>query len=148
MSIRRAVEYHIKECLTRGLATDFPNYGVVESLRQEERPMPCIIIIAGGGDPALPNLPDSYMNYTVGVTIMIMASVDKETVDGISEVAHTIQGIMRERVTRKESWVQGLYLYEIEGGGVGEENEGRDMGIGLNYTVLCNYDPDYVEPSP
>jgi hypothetical protein len=147
MSIRRAIEYHIKSVITEELAKDshngaFSDYQVVESLRQEERPIPSVIVIAGQATQAFNNLPDSYGNYYVTVSIMCLSSVDKETVDNFSNVSFYVQKVMREEQARKASRVVGLYLYEIESGSIGEENEGRDMGAGLNYTVVCNYTPE------
>lgn len=148
MSIRRAVEWHFKEVLTSALSADFPTYQVIESLRQEERPIPSVIIIAGEAQPMLPDQPNSERNYAVEVSVLVMSSVDKETVDNHSEVAYAINEAMRLRSNRKISRIAKLYLYEIEDGSVGEDNAGREMGTGTNYRVLCNYDPTLPDPSP
>lgn len=147
MSIRRAVEYHIKAVIAEELAKQeyngaFDTYQVIESLRQEERPLPSVIVIAGEATQAFKDLPDSYGNYYVTVSILCLSSVDKETVDNFSNVAYYVQKVMREEQARKASRVLGLYLYEIESGSIGEDNEGRDMGAGINYTVVCNYTPE------
>lgn len=146
MSIRRAVEWHFKQVLTEELATPFPNVAIVESLRQEERPIPSIVIMAGQAEPMLSDQPISERNFIVTVSIVYLSSVDKETVDVHSEVGVAIQEAMRLRSSRKISRIRNLHLYEIEDGAVGEENDGRQMGTGLNYRVLCHYDPTVPPP--
>lgn len=141
MSIRRAVEWHFKEVITEALATSHPTLPVVESLRQEERPLPAVVILAGQAEPMLPDQPISARNFSVTVSVIYLSSVDKDTVDNHSDIGLAIQEVMRLRSSRKISRIQYLHLYEIEDGAVGEENDGRQMGTGLNYRVLCNYDP-------
>lgn len=141
MSVRRAVEWHFKQVLTEELATRFPTVAIVESLRQQERPIPSIVIMAGQAEPMLADQPISERNFSVTVSVVLLSSVDKDTVDNHSEIGVAIQEAMRLRSSRKISRIQNLHLYEIEDGEVGEENDGRQMGTGLNYRVLCNYDP-------
>ena len=142
MSIRRAVEWHFKTALTEALATQYPTFEVVESLRQEERPMPCVLIIAGEGQPALQDLPDSGFNYFVDVTVLVMSSIDKDTVDNHSEVGYEIKKAMRLPINRKGYRIEGLYVYNVEEGSVGEDNAERQMGTGINFRMVCHYDPD------
>ena len=146
MSIRRAVEWHFKEVISDALATAYPTLPVVESLRQEERPVPSVVILAGQAEPMLPDQPISERNFSVTVSVVYLSSVDKETVDNHSDVGVAIQEVMRLRSSRKISRIQNLHLYEIEDGAVGEENDNRQMGTGLNYRVLCHYDPTVVPP--
>lgn len=142
MSIRRAVEYHIKWCIEEEIKQDFPDFEVVESLRQEERPLPCVIITAGEAEPLFSDLPDSLNNYAVTASALVMSNVHKDTVDNHSEVAYRIRKKMSEVFSRKASRVLGLYIYDIEQGGIGEDNDGNQMGTGLNFRVLCHYDPE------
>ena len=148
MSLRRSIEYHFKECLTPYLLADHPTFTVIESLRQEERPVPCILVVAGQAEPAFASdLPDSGMNWMVNVSVLVMSTVDKDTVDNHSDVAIAAWSCMRLRDNRKRSRILGLHLYEIEDGSQGEDNEGRQMGSGLNFKVVCNYDPTaYIPP--
>jgi hypothetical protein len=141
MSIRRAVEWHFKTALTEALATQFPTFQVIESLRQEERPIPCVLIVAGDAEPALGDLPDSAFNYYVNTTVLVMSSIDKDTVNNHSEVGYEIKKAMRLRINRRGYRIQGLYVYDIEEGSVGEDNADRQMGTGINFRVVCHYDP-------
>lgn len=144
MSIRRAVEYHLKWCIEEEIKQDFPDFEVVESLRQEERPLPVVLITAGEAEPMLGDQPDSLGNYSVSVSALVLSNVHKDTVDNHSEVAHRIRRKMSEVFSRKASRVMGLYLYEIEQGGIGEDNDGHQMGTGINFRVLCNYQPEFT----
>lgn len=142
MSIRRAVEWHFKTALAEALATQFPTFQVVESLRQEERPIPCVLIVAGDAEPALGDLPDSVFNYFVNTTVLVMSSIDKDTVNNHSDVGYAIKKAMRLPINRKGYRIQGLYVYDIEEGSVGEDNADRQMGTGINFRMVCHYDPD------
>jgi hypothetical protein len=141
MSIRRAVEFHIKAVIQEALLATHPTLPVVESLRQEERPIPSVVVLAGQAEPMLPDQPISERNFAVTVSVVYLSSVDKDTVNLHSDVGEAIQEVMRLRSSRKISRIENLHLYEIEDGAVGEENDGRQMGTGLNYKVLCHYDP-------
>jgi hypothetical protein len=141
MSLRRAVEWHFKTALTDALATQYPTFQVVESLRQEERPMPCVLIVAGEGQPALQDLPDSAFNYFVDVTVLVMSSIDKDTVDNHSEVGYEIKKAMRLPINRKGYRIQGLYVYDIEEGSIGDDTSERQMGTGINFRMVCHYYP-------
>jgi hypothetical protein len=141
MSIRRAVEWHFKQVITEALATDYPTLQVVESLRQEERPIPAVVILAGQAEPMLPDQPISERNFAVSVSVVYLSSVDKDTVNLHADVGDAIQEVMRLRSSRKISRIKNLHLYDIEDGAIGEENDGRQMGTGLNFKVLCHYDP-------
>ena len=89
----------------------------------------------------LPDQPISERNFAVTVSVVYLSSVDKDTVDDHSDVGEAIQEVMRLPSSRKVSRIKNLHLYEIEDGAIGEENDGRQMGTGLNYKVLCHYDP-------
>ena len=141
MSLRRAVEWHFKTALTDALATQFPTFQVVESLRQEERPMPCVLIVAGEGQPALQDLPDSAFNYFVDVTVLVMSSIDKDTVDNHSEVGYEIKKAMRLPINRKGYRIEGLYVYQVEEGSIGDDTSERQMGTGINFRMVCHYYP-------
>lgn len=145
MSLRRSIEYHFKQCIESYIGTNYPTFTVIESLRQEERPVPCVLIVAGSAEPAFTSdLADSERNFTVPVSVLVMSSVDKDTVDNHSDVAIEVWECMRNRTNRKTSRVIGLHLYDIEDGSQGEDNEGRQMGSGLNFRVVCHYDPNPV----
>lgn len=141
MSIRRAVEWHFKQVITKAFETTRPTLPVVESLRQEERPIPAVVILAGQAEPMLPDQPISERNFAVTVSVVYLSSVDKDTVNDHSDIGEAIQEVMRLPSSRKVSRIKNLHLYDIEDGAIGEENDGRQMGTGLNYKVLCHYDP-------
>ena len=144
MSIRRAVEAHIKLVLDPYV----PNTGnqwphqVVESLRLEDRPMPAVIIVAGSASPAFPDLPSSYGNFNIPVTVIVMSSIDETTVDKHSELAHQIARILQNETNRHNSKIQGLRFYDIIAGAVGQENQGRRMVTVLNFDGIVNYMPE------
>ena len=104
--------------------------------------MPCVLIVAGEGQPALQDLPDSAFNYFVDVTVLVMSSIDKDTVDNHSEVGYEIKKAMRLPINRKGYRIEGLYVYQVEEGSVGEDNADRQMGTGINFRMVCHYDPD------
>ena len=139
MSLRRAVESHIKFCLDPYFTNS--KYQVVESLRLKDRPLPSIVIVAGAGKPALPELPASYDNWSVPVTGVVNSSIDDTTVDQHNEVSYTLGQVLATKACRFHSTVQGLYVYDIIRGSQGQENEGRKMIAVHNYEAMVNYSP-------
>lgn len=148
MSIRRAVEAHVKQVLDPYVPSQANGWThqVVESLRIADRPLPSVVVIAGMAAPAFPNLPDSFGNYSVPITIAVMSSLDDTTVDSHSELAHQVGRIMTSPAARKSSRIQGLKFYDIIPGSLGQENQGRRMVTVLNYESLVNYVPEQPIP--
>ncbi len=144
MSIRRAIEAHVKLVLTPYVPS-VPNgwtHQVVESLRLEDRPMPSVIIIAGAAQPAMPEFPDSFGNFKVPITVMVISSIDDTTVDRHSELAHQVSRVLQSPANRGVSRIQGLYFYDTFPGAIGQDNEGRRMISVLNFDSVVNYMPE------
>ena len=142
MSIRRAVEGHLKLVLDKTYPSQTYPHPVVESLRLVERPNPAIIIVAGSATSALPEQPDTYGNWRVPITITVMSPFDDFTVDQQSELAHQIGRIVQSPAARHRSTIQGLYVYDITPSNVGIDNDGRRMISVLNFEALVNYIPE------
>ena len=139
MSIRRAVEYNMKTRIERYLVnTKFP---VIESQRQEERPIPCVLIVAGDATPAF-NTSEYTGNYEIPFNVVIISSLDKTTVDEHDNVVQTVLAVMRDKDTRTKSVIKDLYLYGVHHNSSSEDNGDRRMGMILNYTAVVNYSPD------
>lgn len=136
MSIRRAVEFNIK---TR-LESLFENskYKVIESLRQSERPIPAIVIVAGDAKSIIDGQ-EWTQNYEVPVKILVLSSVDDDTIDDHNYVIQSIINKMNEQETRTKSLVKNLYLYNIHLQAVGEDNGDRKIGTVIDYSVVCNF---------
>lgn len=148
MSIRRAVEAHIKLVLDPYVPS-VPNgwsHQVVESLRIEDRPMPSVVVVAGSAAPAFSNLVDSLGNYNIPITVIVMSSIDDTTVDKHSELAHQVTRILQNSTNRRMSKVRGLVFYDIIAGSVGQENQGRRMVTVLNFEAIVNYVPEQPIP--
>ena len=146
MSIRRAIEAHVKLVLDAYYPSVAATHVVVESLRLEDRPMPAIIVVSGNAVPAFSNLTDSLGNWEVPLTIMVMSSLDDTTVDIHAEVAHQVPRILQQPSARKTSKIQGLYLYNIIPTSTGQENEGRRMITAINFETVVNYIPEAPLP--
>jgi hypothetical protein len=142
MSIRRAVEAHIKFALDPYIPGNGATHVVVESLRSEERPMPAVVISAGSAQPAMPEFPDSAGNWKVPITVAVMASFDDTTVNIQSDVAHLVSRVLRAHSSRFHSKVTGLYVYDIQQGSTGQDNQGRRMVNVLNFDALVNFVPE------
>ena len=144
MSIRRAVEAQVKFTLDEYIPSPADGYThqVVESLRLEDRPLPAVIIVAGTSTPALDSLPDSLGNFKIPMTVIVMSSLDETTVDKHSELSNLISRIMRMPTSRFENRVEGLHIYDITQGTIGQENEGRRMIAVLNFDMVVNYMPE------
>jgi hypothetical protein len=139
MSIRRAVEAHIV-LATSAFKGTFP-HTFVESLRNEDRPLPGVIVMAGAADPAFENLPDSLSNWNVPVTVLVMSSIDDTTIDQHNELVNTISNVMSLPSSRKYSKIQGLYIYNIAQSNIAHENQGRKMTAVMNFNATVNYKP-------
>jgi hypothetical protein len=139
MSIRRAIEAHVK-LSTEAYKGTFP-HTFVESLQKADRPLPGVIVMAGAADPALDNQPDSLSNWNVPVTILVMSSIDDTTVDQHSELVNTISNVMSLPSSRRQSKIQGLYIYNIAQSNIAHENQGRRMTAVMNFTATVNYKP-------
>jgi hypothetical protein len=140
MSLRRATEAHIKWALDPSFVGQ--PHQVIESQRLEDRPIPCIVIVAGAGNPALPELPSSVNNWNVPITVIVMSSIDEQTVDQHNNVVYTVQQILFKPTVRYHSNVQGLYVYDVINGSQGQQNEGRKLITVLNYELVVNYSPE------
>ena len=139
MSIRRAVEAHVK-LSTEAFKGTFP-HTYVESLRNQDRPLPGVIVMAGAADPAFDNQPDSLSNWNVPVTILVMSSIDDTTIDQHSELVNTISNVMSLPSSRKYSKIEGLYIYNIAQSNIAHENQGRRMTAIMNFNATVNYKP-------
>lgn len=142
MSIRRAVELNFKNRLETALANS--KYKVLESAvldPKAERPMPCVIVIAGEAKNALDSQPDPLGNYMVDVSIVVMSRVDKETADEHYDASQIVAKTMADIRTRKEAIVEGLYLYETIKLTDGHDSQERKMGSGFNFRCMVNYNP-------
>lgn len=143
MSIRRAVEAHIKWSLDPYFVGQ--PHQVFESLRIADKPVPAIVVVAAAAQSALENQPDPRGNYNVPVTVIVMSSIDgPETsptkVDVHANVAHLVGRILNSPGPRGDSQkVEGLYVYNLLPGSVGEENDGRKMISVLNYEAVVCY---------
>lgn len=141
MSLRRTVELNFKERLSRVFAGS--KYKVLEGVSREDRPNPCVIVVAGEGVDAFSDVPNSLGNYTCDLSIIIMSSID---IDSVSEHNDAIEMVLRElntRDARKVSLVEKLYLYDLVKTSVGEANDeaNRKIGAVINYRVTLNYAP-------
>ena len=144
MSIRRAVEYNMKVRIEPSFQGS--KYPVIESLRQEERPIPAIIIVAGDASPSF-DIGDYTGNYTVPFNVMIFSNVDTETVDEHNNTVQQVIGILRDSTVRSQSVIKGLYLYAIHTQSIMEDNSDRKMGVILGYQAIVNYAPDLTPDS-
>lgn len=141
MSVRRAVELNFVKRLEVALAgTDYP---AVESKElTEERPKPVVVCIAGDASNPLEGLTQSFGNYNVPLTVMVLTSKDTDRADATemhSRVVSLIEAAMRDPAVRKKSIQPYLHLYDCVKGEVAEGDEGRNLGTAVTYTVVCNY---------
>ena len=148
MSIRRAVEAHIKWSLDPYVPnlTKGWSHQVVESLRLEGRPMPAVIITSAAATPIFQEFANTYGNWKVPVSVVVMSSLDETTVDVHSELAYFINRVIKNDDVRTKSKVQGMKLYDIQTSTTGQENDGRRMVNVLNFDVLVNYMPEAPLP--
>jgi hypothetical protein len=139
MSIRRTVEGNFQSRLRATF--NGSKYTVVGGVEREERPSPCLIVTAGEAVPAFTDLSDSNGNYNAEVSILILSSMDKETIDEHNDAVSMAMSCMDKRDTKKVSVMEGLYLYDTVKVNVGEANdpEMRKIGSVLNYRTVFNY---------
>jgi hypothetical protein len=139
MSIRRVVELNFKSHLDRAFLGS--KYKVLEGVSSEDRPNPCIIVFAGEGVPAFSEQGDSLGNYFVEFSVLVVSSIDVETVDEHNDATEMVINVMKQRETRKVGLVDGLFVYDVVQLSVGEANdpENRKMGSGINYKATVCY---------
>lgn len=146
MSIRRAIEAQIKWTLDPHFQGG--SHEIVESLRTEARPFPAIIIVAGQATSAIPEQPDNLGNYRISVSVIVMSSYDETSVNAHTSIVYQITNIFRNIQNRRKSRVQGLHIYDIAPGPVGEAHEGRKLSSVLNFDAMVNYAPIAETPEP
>lgn len=136
MSIRIALEQHIKNRLDEVLKDS--KYQVLESLRNKERPIPCVIIASGIANPAF-NLGDLSGNYNCPLSVIVLSSIDKTSIDEHNNVVQIIIEKMRSYETRRVSTIKNLHLYQIDSQTIAQDNADRKMGVVLEYNCVLNY---------
>lgn len=139
MSVRRAVELNFKNRIEAGLANS--KYKVVEGAADAERPMPCVIVVAGNATNQFEGIPQADGNYAVDMSIIIMTNIDTGSLNEHNDATQRVLNIMNERSTRKVGIVDGLYLYDVVKLNAGEDNQDRKLGSGLNYRAIVSYFP-------
>lgn len=141
MSLRRAIELNFKSRLER--AFEGSRYKVVEGVSKEERPSPVVIVIAGEGQSAIPELPDDLGNFICEVSVIIMSSIDVDGVDQHNDAVWRVSSCLATRDAKKVSLVEGLYLYDFVRLSQGESNDEAQRKIGsvFNYRATVNYNP-------
>ena len=139
MSIRRTIEANYQTRLQKEF--EGSKYKVVGGVERDERPSPVIIVTGGEAQPAFAELSDSAGNYNCEVSILVVSSMDKETIDEHNDAVSRVMACMATRETRKVAAVQGLFIYDTVKVGVGEANdtEMRKIGAVLNYRAVFNY---------
>ena len=139
MSIRRAIELNFKNRIESVLAGS--KYVTVESHATDERPMPCVILVAGNAENPLEGLSEGAENYMVDLSVLILTNIDTGSVDEHNDATQRISKLMSERTTRRQSLVDGLYIYDVVRLSAGDDSGDRKIGSGLNYRVIVNYSP-------
>jgi len=136
MSIRIALEQHIKNRLDEILAGS--KYEVIESLRNKERPIPSVVVVAGMATPCF-GLSDITGNYTMPLSVIILSSIDKNSIDEHNNVVQSVIEKMRTHETRRVSTVKNLHLYQIDTQSIAQDNAERKMGVAIDYECVINY---------
>lgn len=141
MSLRRAIEMNYKERLQRSL--EGTKYSVVEGVSNKERPSPVVIVLAGEGQAALQDIPDTLGNYNCDVSIIIMSSIDVDGVDQHNDAVEIVSRTLSSRDARKLSLVENLYIYDFVRVSIGEANDEaqRKVGTVFNFRATVNYYP-------
>jgi hypothetical protein len=141
MSLRRAVEFNFKGRLEK--VFQGTKYKVVEGVSREERPSPVIIVLAGEGSVAFTDIPDSFGNYTCDVSIIILSSIDVDSVDEHNDAIERVMSTLNTREAKRQSIVENLHVYDIMQMSVGEANDeaARKLGAVINYKATVNYLP-------
>jgi hypothetical protein len=139
MSIRRTIEANYQTRLQKEF--EGSKYKVVGGVERDERPSPVIIVTGGEAMPAFSELADSFGNYNCEVSILVMSSMDKETVDEHNDAVSKVMKCMSSRDARKISVIQGLYIYDLVKVNVAEanDNEMRKVGTVVNFRAVFNY---------
>jgi hypothetical protein len=139
MSIRRAVELNFQTRLDRAFKGS--RYKVVGGTSADDRPSPCIIVVAGEADSALPEMSDSLDNYICDLSVVILSGVDEDGFNQHNDANGIVSSVFSNRETRKESMVEKLYIYDVVKLGVSEDNipDQRKFGTAYNFKVVFNY---------
>lgn len=139
MSIRRTIEANFQARLQK--AFEGSKYKVVGGVENDERPSPCIIVTGGEAQPAFPDLADSAGNYNCEISILVLSSIDKESIDEHNDAVSRIMSALSTREARKVSLIAGLHLYDFVKVNIAEANdpEMRKVGAALNYRAVFNY---------
>lgn len=139
MSIRRTIEANFQTRLQKEF--EGTKYKVVGGVERDERPSPCIIVTGGEAQPAFADLSDSAGNYNCEVSVLVLSSMDKESLDEHNDAVERVMQCMKKYEVRKQSVIEGLYLYDTVKVNVGEanDNEMRKVGAVLNYRTVFNY---------
>lgn len=141
MSLKRTLELNYKERLQR--AFEGTKYTVVEGVSNKERPSPVIIVMAGEGQAALTNIPDSLGNYTCDLSVIVMSSIDVDGVDQHNDAVERVSKTLATREARKVPLVENIYLYDLVRISIGEANDepNRKVGSVFNFKATVNYFP-------
>lgn len=139
MSIRRAVELNFKNKIEAVLAGS--RYTVLESVRNEDRPMPYVLVMAGTATNPFEGMAAADGNYMVEMSVVVMTNIDTGSIDEHNDVCQKVGRLMADKTVRRESSVDGLYLYDVIKTSAGEANQDRKMGYGMNFKVVANYTP-------
>jgi hypothetical protein len=141
MSLRRAIELNYKSRLENSFVGSA--YKVVEGVSKEERPSPVIIVLAGEGQSALPEMSDDLGNFICDVSIIIMSSIDVDGVDQHNDAVWRVSSCLATREAKRISVVEGLYIYDFVRTSQGESNDETQRKIGsvFNYRATVNYNP-------
>lgn len=139
MSLRRAVELNYQYALQT--AFQGSKYSIVGGVSNEERPSPVIIVIGGEGDSAFNDLSDSYGNYFVNLTILVISSIDLESVDEHNDAVDAVINTLNSATVKKKSLIDGLHIYDTIKLNVSEANdvENRKIGTACNYRAIVCY---------
>lgn len=141
MSLRRTIELNYKERLQREF--EGTRYTVVEGVSNKERPSPVIIVLAGEGQVALTDIPDSFGNYICDLSVIVMSSIDVDGVDQHNDAVERVSKTLATRDARKVALVENLYIYDLVRVSIGEANDepNRKIGSVFNFRATVNYNP-------
>lgn len=139
MSVRRAIELNFKSRLEAVLANS--NYKVVESLTTDDRPLPCVLVMAGDASNPFEGQPEADGNYSVDFSVLVMSNLDVGSIDEHNDITQQIFTLMANKDFRKTAVVDGLFLYDVTKQSSGDRSQDRKMASGMNFRVVCNYTP-------
>lgn len=138
MSVKRAIEYNFKVRLDEVFANS--NINITESVRLEERVLPCIIV--NGGDATLAvDHPDAMNNFEITFDLLVLTNFDEMPVNEHKEIVDKCLRKMNEKDARRVSVIKYLYLYETFFVNTIEEYADRKMATSITYKAVCNYSP-------